>query len=244
MLSGVSVTWYTWLEQARDITVSPEVLDSIARGLRLSPAERKHLFGLAGHLPPVAGPRQPPSPVLHRLVDALEPHPSYVTNSRGDFLGWNSAHVATLGDPAELAEPVRNIIWLIFTDHALRERIDLWPRVALSLLTQYRAEVAQHPRDDRFDALTTALRQASTEFREWWDNDTTADFHPPSWCLTHPAYGALNLDYIKLATNAEPDVKLVTALPADAETARKLAQLARDNPARAAEIRDRSAGTE
>src|SRR5438094_10512197 len=79
-LAGVGLTWYTWLEQGREIRVSPEVLTAIARGLQLEPAERAHLFRLAGHAPPAPEPAADViSPQLRHVLDAWDPYPAHVT---------------------------------------------------------------------------------------------------------------------------------------------------------------------
>lgn len=230
LLSGVSVTWYTWLEQARDIRVRREVLGSIGRALRLTPAERRQLFGLAGQpLPPdgsTDGPAQPPSPTFQRLVDALDPNPAYLLNVRGDLLVWNSAEAGMIGDPGVLAEAERNVYWLMFTDPAMRRMVVDWRRQALGLLAQYRVDAAMHPGDAGFDALTGALRRASADFRQWWDNDVVADFQPPIWQFEHPRLGLLSFDYLKLAAHSAPETRLVTALPADTRTADLVGALA------------------
>ena len=218
LLSGVSVTWYTWIEQARDIVVSRQVLDSIARALRLPPAERRHLFGLAGEPLPAGGPTRPPSVALQRLVDVVEPYPAYLVSPCWDLLAWNRAKAGLIGDPLRLAEPERNTIWIVFTDLTQRQVIVDWRRQALGMLAQYRIDSAQYPNDPRFAALTEALRQASAEFRDWWDHDVITDFQPTRRLFDHPELGRLTFDYVKLAVVEAPELKLVTLIPADDAT--------------------------
>src|SRR5437870_8977276 len=94
-LAGVGLTWYTWLEQGRDIRVSPEVLTAVARALQLEPVERVHLFRLAGHAPPAAEPASPSmSPRLQRVLDAWDPFPAHVAGRRRDVVAWNRASEA------------------------------------------------------------------------------------------------------------------------------------------------------
>src|SRR5213596_2836516 len=89
-LAGVGLTWYTWLEQGRDIHASPQVLAAIARALQLEPAERSHLFRLAGHAPPALEPASASiSPRLRRVLDAWDPFPAHVAGRRRDLLAWN-----------------------------------------------------------------------------------------------------------------------------------------------------------
>src|SRR5918992_3467218 len=92
-LAGVGLSWYTWLEQGRDIKPSAQVLDALARVLRLDRAERAHLFHLARvelPLPPSDYPRSAP-PELSAVVAALLPNPAYLLGPRTDLLAWNRA---------------------------------------------------------------------------------------------------------------------------------------------------------
>lgn len=227
-LSGVSVTWYTWLEQARDITVSRQVLESLARAMQLSPEERRHLFVLAfeslAEREPEAS-KATVTPALQQLVDALDPHPAYLLNPNWDLLAWNRAEAGLIGDPAELPEGERNIIWLVFTHPRMRTLLVDWPGQARSLLAQYRAGAAEHLGDPRFDDLSARLRQVSPEFRQWWDVHDIADFRSARREFDHARVGRLTFDYVKLAALDAPGVKLMTCVPSDAATAAKLPDL-------------------
>ncbi|MFF4696588.1 helix-turn-helix transcriptional regulator [Streptomyces chattanoogensis] len=224
-LSGVSVTWYTWLEQARDITVSRQVLTSLARALMLSSVERRHLFALADEQPPDQSPGSGPGPALQRLVDALEPHPAYLLDANWDLVGWNRAEAGLIGDPAQLDPAERNLLWLVFTDPALRTLLVDWQGQARDLVAQFRADTRGQFGKPRFEWLTDELRQRSPEFRTWWEAHDLADFGSSRREFTHPAAGTLTFDYVKLAALDAPGVKLFACMPADPETARKLPEL-------------------
>lgn len=222
-MSGISVTWYTWIEQARDISVSRQVLDSLARTLRLTPHERRHLFGLAGESLPAAELRRgPTSPVLQQLVDALDPNPAYLLDAAWHLLAWNRAEAGLIGDPAERDESERNLIWLVFVDPVIRDLMVDWPGQARALLAQYRGDAGQHAGDPRFEALTSALRRTSPRFREWWDRHDVAGFGSTRWELDHPRAGRLTVNYVKLSPLESPEVKLFVCLPANDATARRL----------------------
>src|SRR3954449_4471843 len=116
-LAGVGLSWYTWLEQGRDIKPSAQVLDALARVLRLDTAERAHLFHLARvELPLPAGdyPREAPEE-LRAIVDALVPNPAYLIGPRTDVLAWNRAAAALLGEPALAPDGRPNLLWWLFT---------------------------------------------------------------------------------------------------------------------------------
>ncbi|UKD51804.1 helix-turn-helix transcriptional regulator [Amycolatopsis sp. FU40] len=223
-LAGVSVTWYTWLEQARDITVSRQVLASLARELRLSETERQHLFSLAEEPPPDREATSSPQ-ALQGMVDALDPNPAYVLDAHWDFVAWNRAEAALIGDPALLPAGERNLLWLVFAVPRIRALLVDWPGQARNLLAQYRADVAHRAEDPRAAGLVRTLREASPEFGEWWAAHDVAPFAGNRRVFDHPRAGVLAFDYVKLSTMDESGRKLFTCLPADSGTAAKLASL-------------------
>ena len=98
-LAGVGTTWYTWLEQGREVRASLDVLEAISRALRLTPAERTHLVLLGrGEVPPPCKSDERVSPTVKRLIENLGPNPAYVIGRRWDYLAWNRAACALLGD--------------------------------------------------------------------------------------------------------------------------------------------------
>ncbi|ATL69797.1 transcriptional regulator [Nocardia terpenica] len=230
-LSGVSVTWYTWLEQARDIRISRQVADTLARNLRMSAEERRHLFALAQQPLPQDGRGYAVGEVLYRLLDELDPNPAYVLGPRWDLLAWNRAEAGLIGAPDALSDSERNTIWLVFTDPAMRRLVVDWQHEARQMLAQYRAAAGQHAGDPEFMTLTEALRAASPEFREWWDEHDIAEFRSARKQFEHPALGLLTLDYTKLSAMEDSQLRVVVYLPADAETAAKLPLLADGNRA-------------
>ena len=92
-LTGVGVTWYTWLEQGRDIYVSTQVLESLAHTFRLTPAEKAYLFLLAGQTSPAypVPQQEQVSPFLSRLLEQMGTNSAYITGRRWDVLAWNEA---------------------------------------------------------------------------------------------------------------------------------------------------------
>ncbi|MBO0796283.1 MAG: helix-turn-helix domain-containing protein, partial [Ktedonobacteraceae bacterium] len=140
-LANVGVTWYTWLEQGRDIHVSRQILESLAQGLRLNIDERTYLFSLAKHplLPVSDGQREEISPLLQRFLDQLGANPAYIIGRRWDVLAWNRAACMVLGDFRAMPPEQRNIVRFVFTDQELRRRMLDWEGVAQRVLAQFRA---------------------------------------------------------------------------------------------------------
>ena len=138
-MSGVSVTWYTWLEQGRKITVSGQVLEGLVRALRLSVAERRHLYTLAGVA--LSHDSSPPpavvSPTLQALVDTLDPNPAHVTNMWWDLMTYNRGYERLVGGLDDLPDDQRNSIWLLFTRPSMRTLLVDWKRETQDILGQF-----------------------------------------------------------------------------------------------------------
>ena len=142
-LAGVGLSWYTWLEQGRDIRPSAQVLDALARTLRLDTGERAHLFHLARvELPLPAGdyPREAP-PELRALVDALVPNPAYLIGPRTDVLAWNIAAARVIGEPQPAPDGRTNLLWWLFAGD--EPRGEQWRDTARNTLARFRAEHAR-----------------------------------------------------------------------------------------------------
>ena len=175
-LAGVGLTWYTWLEQGRDIGVSATFLDNLARVLKLDAAERRHLFLLAHERPP-AEPGKTwcvlPS-LVRRLMHDL-PHPAFVLNLRWDVLGFNAPADALFGFGKHAPER-RNLLWLLFTDSVLHERVDAWEEQAPLMLSSFRRDFARATQEADIHELVDELERVSPEFKAWW---RTHDVHAP-----------------------------------------------------------------
>jgi transcriptional regulator with XRE-family HTH domain len=146
-LAGVGVTWYTWLEQGRDVRASPEVLSALSKALRLESAERRHLFALADRPSPEArasGPEVVEEPI-RRLLESLAGQPAYVIGRRWDILAWNKAAVMVFGDYAKLEGDARNTMHMVFANPAHRRLLTDWDALARAALATFRADSAAMP---------------------------------------------------------------------------------------------------
>ncbi|MGF3092372.1 helix-turn-helix transcriptional regulator [Cronobacter sakazakii] len=167
-LAGVGLTWYTWLEQGRDIGVSSTFLDNLARVLKLDAAERRHLFMLAHERPPA----EPGKtwcvlpPLVRRLMHDL-PHPAFVLNLRWDVLGFNACADA-LFHFARHQPGRRNLLWLLFTDPALRTRVVDWEKQAPLMLSSFRRDFTRASQSTDIQELVDELEHVSPEFKTWW----------------------------------------------------------------------------
>ena len=227
-LAGVGVTWYTWLEQARPIRVSAQVLESLARTLGLSAEERTHLFDLAhGEGEPIIPPDEVVNLAIRRVLDQQNPSPAYVLGRRWDLLAWNAAATRVFTNFAGLPEGFQNIVWYMFADPSLRRMLVDWERQAQRQLAQFRASSARHTGDPSFTRLVEALRAQSPEFRHWWVRHDVLGRPEARKDLNHPVVGRLALEQTTFHADTNPDLRLVLYTPLPEEnTAEKLLELA------------------
>ncbi len=177
-LAGVSVAYYTRLEQRDGHNVSAEVLDAIARALRLDGTERAHLMDLAR---PKARRRrqsrrpQQVRPALRTLMDAMDGVPAYLVGHRQDVIGWNRLAAAVFGDFGALPAAERNLVRLMFLDPATAELYGEWECQACWVVSNLRLYAGQHPDDEQLSALVGELSVKNEEFRRLWAAHTVAD---------------------------------------------------------------------
>lgn len=209
---GVSVSWYTWIEQGREVRASPEVLDRLAGVLRLSDAERAHVFALSGHHAPGNAPDETVTDGLMRLVTALDPIPAYVRNTRFDILAWNDAIAALFVDYGKLQPHERNTLRLMFLYQPYRTLILNWEEMARGLLASFRAAYALAADKAPFHALIEDISAGSEEFRRWWPGHDVKRFDEGAKRLAHPVLGLVDLQYVSLVPQNRHDLSLVTYL--------------------------------
>jgi transcriptional regulator with XRE-family HTH domain len=225
-LSGVGVTWYTWLEQGRDIAPSAQVVDALARALLLDDDQHRHLRELTGL--PAAEPPAPAGallPRLQRLVDAAAPNIASVYDAHFDYLAWNHAYARVRHDPARMPAQRRNLLWMMFTDPVNRERMAHWEGAARAVLSQFRAAAGRHPDDPRYAQVIAGLSEASPEFRDWWAQYPVRSFRPATIAVDHPDTGRIHLELYQLRPVEHPDLLLVVQVPVGDQDARRVARL-------------------
>jgi transcriptional regulator with XRE-family HTH domain len=232
-LAGMGATWYTWLEQGREVRASLDVLESLARALRLDQAERSHLIllGRGEEAPPCKSPAERVSPTLRRLIENLGPNPAYVLGRRWDYLAWNDAAVALLGDFAALPRAARNHAWQTFTDPARREMFTDWERSSRVLVAKFRSDSARHIGDPGFESLIRALRKSSPEFSRAWDRHEVSTSGEGRKDLRHPVAGMMSFSHAVFhpAEKLEQRLVLYTPLPEN-DTVEKLSALIAGRP--------------
>jgi|HubBroStandDraft_1064217.scaffolds.fasta_scaffold04561_6 transcriptional regulator with XRE-family HTH domain len=225
LLARVGATWYTWLEQGRDVRPSAEVLTALADALRLDAAERRHLFVLNDRPPPErrpTGPEQVEQPLL-RMLDSLTSQPAYVLGRRWDVLAWNRAAESLFGDYGKLDGDERNIMHIVFANKAHRKLLVDWREVASTALAMFRADSARYAGDPDFERLIGALMRVSPEFRELWPRQDVLWSLSSQKRIKHPVVGRMTFEYTSFAVTGSPDIKLIVYTPlASEQTAEKL----------------------
>lgn len=224
-LAGVGVTWYTWLEQARDINVSEQVLQAIAGTLRLDPYEKAHLFTLAGAPEPVRDKECKAIPRgVHAMLAKLGPYPALVMNARTDILAYNRAYGALM-DVSSVPDDQRNAVLQAFTNPRWRARMPDWSDRMTQMVGQLRASMAAHVSEPAWKSLVKRLRQESSEFAALWERHDVQPMVNLTKRFRHPVLGLLSFDYTYVWLGQRSELRMTTYTPADEETEAKLPSL-------------------
>ncbi|MCX4916669.1 helix-turn-helix domain-containing protein [Streptomyces sp. NPDC060011] len=212
-LAGVSVAYYTRLEQGNGRNVSAEVLDAIARALRLSDAEHNHLTHLAKpkqHKKKQTARTQQVRGALRQLLDTMDGVPAYITGRRSDLLCWNRMAAAVFGDWSELPPQERNWARMVFLRPEYRELYVEWEQKAIDIVCHLRMDAGCHPDDPRLSALVGELSVKSEDFRRLWATHDVKEKSHGVKLLRHPLVGDLALQYESFRLVDDAELALVT----------------------------------
>jgi transcriptional regulator with XRE-family HTH domain len=231
-LSGVSVDWYTWLEQARNIQVSAQVLENIARTLQLDSNERNHLFLLALQQLPadLTQVEATISPTLQSFLDLQRTSPAYVVDQRLTIVAWNKAASLIYGDYGSMSMRERNTVWRTFTSPYVREMLqENWESHARHRLAHFRAHYGKFAGALWWMELIEDLSQESAEFREWWPQHDVLNGPEGRKINHHPTAGLLVFNQISFLVSDSPHLTVTINMPSDdTDTLVKLEKLLSD----------------
>jgi transcriptional regulator with XRE-family HTH domain len=221
-LANVGVSWYTSIEQGKDVHPSPQVLESLATALRLSDDERRYLFLLSkSDEMEESEIYKEISKGLERTVFALEPHPAYILDKYWDVLLWNRAAEYIFQFPPYSANlnPKLNLLFHFLIEPFRKEITPGWEEQAIIMIARFRADCARYPRDARLNEIIEKLKQESDLFRLWWPRyevKTVTDCHK---FRNDPQIGELEFEHLNFQLSNYPDLKLMvyTASPSTAE---------------------------
>src|SRR5690349_8607767 len=224
-LAGVGVTWYTWLEQGRPINASVQVLDAIARTLRLDLAEREHLYRLAD-VPSVPPPIEHPclDPVIQQVLDGLEELPAVIYSGRYDVLAWNGMYAAMFPGLVAADPPRRNALWHIFTGRGcctpFLNRAEELPQLVATL----RSAFGRHMGEPAWEAFVRELSLASDEFARMWASHDVAEPGPRTKVFRHAEVGVLRMATTSFAVSPMPETRMLVYTPLDEETRERMSR--------------------
>ncbi len=224
-LAHMSVDYYTRLEQARGPRPSARILDALAQALRLTPAERSHLFRLAGSSAPpgVSAPRRV-RPHVVRMLERLPDTGAIVTDAAYGVVAWNPLAQALLG--GDLGDGTRNLARRRFLGQGRLYESSSAEQFGHIVVARLRRAADRYPHDPQLTTLLAELHAGSEEFRQIWQ---TRPIHAPGYrtkTLDHPAVGTLRLNCdVLLVPEDDQEVVLITADPGS-PAARALHKLA------------------
>jgi transcriptional regulator with XRE-family HTH domain len=225
-LAGVGVTWYTWLEQGRPINASVQVLDAIARTLRLDAAEREHLYRL-NDMPhvPAAGTADHLDPEIQVIIDRVDPLPASVYNRRFDLLAWNRAYAALFPGLVQSPPDERNALWHIFTaPNCCNPMLNAKSEVPLMVATM-RSAFAHHVGEPAWTGFVQRLTAASPAFAQMWATHDVAEPGTRTKIFFHWAVGEFRMRASSLSIDGTPEVRITVYTPTDQASADRLAAI-------------------
>jgi transcriptional regulator with XRE-family HTH domain len=222
VLAGLSPTWYTYLEQGRDIQPSPEVLDSLARVLGLTEDERRYMHTLAyGHVirPVALDAGVPVEELLRQIVaaSAQSPYPVYASNVYCDLIAWNQAATEWYDDWGRLSAGERNMLRWMLIEPKARERIADWEADTQDVVARWRAEIARRPTDRRLQGLIAEFSRVSPEFVRWWKDHDVVEHRARIRHFQHPLRGIQAMRLVPVQSPHLPSSGIIFHLPVDGQ---------------------------
>ncbi|MBX3568907.1 MAG: helix-turn-helix domain-containing protein [Rhizobiaceae bacterium] len=216
-ICNVSLTWYTWLEQGRDVSASPHTLARIAAGLRLDRAGRAYLFELAGKRDPMAaGPHH--EPAGRAVLDCVHliAAPAYILDRTWTAVSWNAAAASLFGGWLD-GDADRNLLRFIFLSPQAKALIDDWPARARRVAAEFRAAAGGQIDDPAIRRIVDTLHDRSRDFARYWDEHGVLAREGGVRTFNHPGRGLVRCEQITFALAGNSDLKLTLLTPASVD---------------------------
>lgn len=214
-LAGISPTWYTWLEQGREVNVSAEVLARLAQALQLTRSERAYLFEMAGRRDEQAG-ESPEDVAPEGLIAALHDMaiPAYIMGRHWDLLAWNQAASELFTGWLDQPQDTRpNLLRFVFLAPAARSLIVDWETRARRITAEFRADTRTRLEEPALQALIVELTQASADFAQFWKQHDVLERQGGLRDFAHPVRGLIRCQQITLHPVEQEQLKLVLLKP-------------------------------
>lgn len=195
-LSGIGLTWYTWIEQGRPVQVSTQVLDSLARTLKLNQQEISHLYTLAGQAPPVSAPSSTESmnPMLQHVLDSLEYSPAMIMDARWNVIAWNQAASMLSLDYGKIDFYKRNLLRMIFTNEEFQQTFPDWHTAAQRMVANFRTVYSKFIDDPWLEEFVNELKSESKAFDLLWSKHHVKVEDSRIKIIIHPVLGQLHFE--------------------------------------------------
>ncbi|MEE6140152.1 helix-turn-helix transcriptional regulator [Mycobacterium sp. 050128] len=222
-IAAVSVTWYTWLEQGRDIHTTPQVIEALARALRLDDKGHSYLRRLAGLTPrTIYLDRRQVGGGLVALVDSLLPNPAHLMLPATDLVTWNQSYARLFIDPSTLPPEQRNGLWIQVMCPELRERLVNWEVETERATGRFRAEAAKYPGDAHFATVVDHLIAESEFFRDVWERHEVQGVADHVETINHPDVGEVRARLVQLRPLDHPNMLLMVHMLDDEDSHRRV----------------------
>jgi transcriptional regulator with XRE-family HTH domain len=217
-LAGISPTWYTWIEQGRDVNVSAEALDRLAQTLRFSRSERAYLFEMAGRRDPQVAESDDdaaPSVLTSLLADIAAP--AYIMGRSWDLLAWNRPAAALFSgwlDQAPTAPAIPpNLLRFVFLRSETRHFLVDWEIRARRIAAEFRADCRARLEETRVRRLIDELTKSSPEFASFWKQHDVLERQGGQRVFNHPQRGLISFQQVTLRPVEQEQLKLVLLKP-------------------------------
>ena len=231
-LAGMSVTWYTWFEQGREVQLSAPMLERLSRTLRLSPNEREFLFALAQHRPPPLSQR--PDETIHagtqHLMDSLS-IPALVIIEDWTVIGWNGLVARAFRDYSQMPRADRNLFRILMLNPRYRADPDKFKDMCRRLIARFKWDYSRTAQPEVFEGIIADMMETSEFFRQYWQESEIMAHFEDTNIADMPGVGEIMFRHTSYAIEEAPGQRLLLFAPLDAVSARRLAQLVDDQDA-------------
>lgn len=222
-LSGMSVTWYTWFEQGRDVQLSAPMLDRLSASLRLGPEEREFLFALAQHRPPPLGttPQDEVSPAVTELLHSIN-LPALVMTADWMVVAWNGIFRRIFRDYSLLPPEERNLLKVLLFSPDYRGDEAEYLAMARRLIARFKWDYSRATDDSAFGKVIAELEEKSEIFRKLWHDPAIVAHFEGVHSANVEGVGTINFRHTSYAIEQSPGQRLVLYAPIDPESAARL----------------------
>jgi transcriptional regulator with XRE-family HTH domain len=216
-LAGISATWYTWIEQGREVNVSAEALERLASALKLSKSERSYLFDMADRRDPQAHHLEADT-APETLIQMLESIaiPAYILGRTWDVLAWNAPASTLFVDWLDKAKPDKrpNLLRFVFLYANAKQFVVDWELRARRLVAEFRADCRSRLEETELKRLVNELSQASADFERFWKQHDVLERQGGQRQFKHPTQGLISYSQVTLRPVEQEQLKLVLLQPA------------------------------